>query len=31
VGTRDYRFWFAPGLGLVALAEDGVVHRRTTP
>jgi hypothetical protein len=31
VGTRDYRFWFAPGLGLVALAEDGVVHRRTGP
>lgn len=31
VGTRDYRFWFAPELGLVALAEDGVVHRRTTP
>lgn len=31
VGTRDYRFWFAPGLGLVALAEDGVVHRRTAP
>lgn len=31
VGTRDYKFWFAPGLGLVALSEDGVVHRRVAP
>ncbi len=25
VGQREYRFWFAPGVGLVALGEDGVV------
>lgn len=31
VGTRDYKFWFAPGLGCIALAADGVVYRRTTP
>lgn len=30
VGQREYQFWFAPGIGIVAFAEDGVVHERTT-
>lgn len=30
VGQREYRFLFAPGVGLVGLAEDGVEHLRTT-
>ncbi|MBX3464241.1 MAG: hypothetical protein KF830_13800 [Planctomycetes bacterium] len=30
-GQREYRFWFAPGIGLLALGIDGVVHERTSP
>jgi hypothetical protein len=30
VGQREYQFWFAPGIGLVAFAEDGLVHERTS-
>ena len=28
VGQREYSFWFAPGFGLIAFAQDGVVHNR---
>jgi hypothetical protein len=28
VGQREYQFWFAPGHGLIAFAQDGVVHAR---
>ncbi len=30
VGQREYRFWFAPGIGLVGFAEDGLQHARLT-
>jgi hypothetical protein len=30
IGQRQYRFWFAPGVGLIAFGQDGVVHRRLT-
>ncbi len=30
-GQREYVFWFAPELGLLAMAIDGVVHARTAP
>lgn len=30
VGQREYLFLFAPGIGLVGFAEDGVEHLRTT-
>ncbi|HZN37757.1 MAG TPA: hypothetical protein VFD82_03080 [Planctomycetota bacterium] len=28
VGQREYQFWFAPGHGLIAFAQDGVIHPR---
>jgi hypothetical protein len=31
VGQRQYLFWFAPEVGLLALAIDGVVHERAAP
>lgn len=30
-GQREYVFWFAPEVGLLALGIDGVVHARTSP
>ncbi|HZN39765.1 MAG TPA: hypothetical protein VFD82_13230 [Planctomycetota bacterium] len=30
VGQRQYSFWFAPGVGLIAFGQDGVVHGRLT-
>ncbi|MBL8753686.1 MAG: hypothetical protein JNK15_10325 [Planctomycetes bacterium] len=30
VGQRQYVFWFAPGVGLLGLSEDAIVHARTT-
>jgi hypothetical protein len=30
VGQREYQWWFAPGIGIVAFAEDGLVHERTS-
>lgn len=28
LGQRDYSFWFAPGIGLLAFSQDGVVRSR---
>ena len=28
IGQREYSFWFSPGAGLIAFAQDGVVHGR---
>ncbi|MEO6597560.1 MAG: hypothetical protein ABIP94_22685 [Planctomycetota bacterium] len=28
-GQRDYDFWFSPGRGLIAFAQDGDVRQRT--
>ena len=28
IGQREYSFWFAPGVGLIAFAQDGFVHAR---
>ena len=31
VGQRAYRFWFAPGQGLLGFSQDGVARERPTP
>jgi hypothetical protein len=30
IGQREYRFWFAPNIGLIAFRKDGVEHVRLT-